>query len=66
MAVIYNPTHGQLEEELTLPLYYAGLKKSCRISVNGGKPEKITLDPLGNARVKVKVPGMSRTWILIQ
>ncbi|MEZ0327720.1 MAG: alpha-galactosidase [Fimbriimonas sp.] len=66
MAVIYNPTDAELEQEITLPLYYAGLHDTARIAIGGGRSKAVKLTPDQKLKIKPKVAGKSCTWITIQ
>jgi hypothetical protein len=59
MAVIYNPTKRDLEEEIDLPLESHGLKGKVRQT--GPKGGQLHLKP--PQRVRVRVPASSWTWI---
>jgi hypothetical protein len=44
LAVVYNPTDAPLEQEVVLPLYYAGLESVARVSQEGGPEREHRLD----------------------
>jgi hypothetical protein len=66
LALIHNPLPIELEREVVLPLYYAGLNGAALIREQDGKRMRIKLDADGCARVKVKVPAMGRTWVVAE
>jgi len=68
MAIVYNPTDRPLSDELTFPLYYAGLSGSCRIKVgdSAGRADKARIVSLdgSNLRLKLTVPAKGMAWIV--
>jgi hypothetical protein len=66
MAVVYNPTGQALEQEVTLPLYYAGLSDACSIAQEDGRPRQMKLDREFRIKVKAKVEPYGRTWFVIR
>jgi hypothetical protein len=66
MAVLYNPTDQELEQEIVLPLYYTGLKGRCRVSLNDGAWKEVTMDDQRRIVVKPKVPARSCVWFSIE
>jgi len=63
MAVIYNPLDRPLKEEITIPLYYAGLVSGARMAVGEGKETHVKLDGQGKTRITIEVPGKSCVWV---
>lgn len=66
LAMIYNPGDEPLEQEITLPLYYAGLNNEVTVAEQGGKPVKMKLDRQYRITLRPKVAAHSRTWFLIR
>jgi hypothetical protein len=66
MAVVYNPTDAELEQEIVLPLYYAGLTDGVRFAMNGGRARGAKLDRSYRLKLKAKVPGKSCAWYTIE
>ncbi len=68
MAIVYNPTDRPTSDELTFPLYYAGLFGSCRIEVgdSAGRADKARIVSLdgSNLRLKLTVPAKGMAWIV--
>jgi hypothetical protein len=65
LAMVYNPLPHEVEREIVLPLYYAGLKDAAFMQQQDGKRYRIKLDAERTAHVKVKVPASGRTWLLM-
>jgi hypothetical protein len=66
LAVIHNPLPEPVERTVVLPLYYTGLETAARIREQEGKPRRVRLDRQGNARVTVRIPAGSRTWLVAE
>lgn len=66
LALVWNPTNEPLEQELTLPLYYTGLRSSALVAISDGKPVRLTLDGDQRLRVKVKVAAQGQTWLVVR
>jgi hypothetical protein len=66
LAVIYNPLDKQLDAEIDLPLYYAGLTDRATIAQEGREPRAYTLDRAYKARVPVRIAARTMTWLSIR
>lgn len=66
LAMVWNPTNESLEQELTLPLYYTGLRGTALVAVGDSKPVRLALDGERRARVKVKVAAQGQAWVVIR
>jgi hypothetical protein len=66
MAVFYNPTDHRIEREITLPLYYTGLRDIAHISAQGEPEQTCTLDRDYTVRLKVTVPPAGTAWYVIR
>ncbi len=64
MAFLYNPLSEAITTEIRLPLYYAGLSGSARVSVEGAAPATVSLDRSETATLRVSIPAQKRTWLL--
>ena len=65
-VMLYNPLKYKLERQISLPLYYTGIKTDARISVKGGKPKTYHLDKDGKASVHISIPAQGYVWLLIE
>jgi hypothetical protein len=66
LAMIHNPLSREVEREVVLPLYYAGLTDAVLIRQQDGKRKRTKLDTEHRARVVVKVPANGHTWLVIE
>jgi len=66
LAIIHNPLPREVEREVVLPLYYAGLTDLAFIRVQDGKRKRTKLDAEHRARLVVKVPANGRTWLVVE
>jgi hypothetical protein len=64
LAFFYNPLADAIDREIRVPLYYAGLVGKAIVSVDGGTPERISLDRRETATIRVHIPARGRTWLL--
>lgn len=62
LAMLFNPTSQAIAREFEIPLRYAGLGGSARVSVEGGPSKRVALDAQGIAKVRLEVPAFGRTW----
>ncbi|MCA9167537.1 MAG: hypothetical protein KDB23_07700 [Planctomycetales bacterium] len=56
MAIIYNPLPDAIERTIDVPLYYAGLSESARVTVGDGESQTVKLDRQETARIQLKIP----------
>jgi len=62
---VFNPLNQSIEREILVPLYYAGLKESATVSVNGAADtNRVKLDSTGRAKVRLTLPPNSHTWVV--
>lgn len=65
LVMVHNPLAVAVERELSLPLYYTGLKDTVLVSLEDARPRKSKLDRQDRLLVRVKVPAQSRTWLTV-
>ncbi|MBL9135506.1 MAG: hypothetical protein JNK85_06540 [Verrucomicrobiales bacterium] len=65
-AMIHNPLPTEVEREVMLPLYYAGLTDAARIREQEGRSTRVRLDHHSRAFLKVRIPAESRTWLVVE
>ena len=65
-VMIHNPLPQEVEREIVLPLYYAGLTDVAFIREQDGKRNRTKLDAEHRAHVTVKVPANGRTWLVVE
>ena len=66
MAVVYNPLDRDIEDTLTLPLYYTGLTETARIREQEGAVGEYVLSRTFTVDVHVRLRAASATWLLIE
>lgn len=66
LAVIHNPLGHEVEREVVLPLYYAGLEDTAFLREQDGKPKRIKLDAERCGHVNLKVPAHGHTWLVVE
>jgi hypothetical protein len=64
MLAVFNPGDTEFTETWMVPLYYAGLNRSVRVSVDGGRPVELTTDELSRVKLELKVPAGGFQWVL--
>ena len=66
LAMVFNPTHFDIQMSLTLPLYYTGLTTTAVVSEQGQSPKSYTLERDFSIDVNVHLAPLGITWFLIQ
>ena len=66
LVMIYNPGDEPLEQEIVLPLYYAGLNNEALVAEKDGKPVKMKLDRQHRITIRPKIAAHSNTWFVIR
>jgi hypothetical protein len=64
LACLYNPLTEEITREIRVPLRYTGLKKTARVSIDGGAPQGLTLNDDREATLTLKIPAQGRTFLL--
>ncbi len=66
MLVIWNPADHDVQDEMTVPLYYTGLTKGATVVGWDGTIEKTTLARDYSASIRTKVPAHGMAWYVIR
>ncbi len=66
LAVFFNPLDVAVTREITLPLWYSGLRGAARLHRSDGQVEPLPLDPLARATVSVTLPPHGVDWIVLR
>jgi hypothetical protein len=66
LAMIYNPGDEPLEQEITLPLYYAGLSDVALVAERDARSVRMKLDRQYRITLRAKVAARSNTWFVIR
>lgn len=65
-AMFFNPLSQPITRTIKLPLYYAGLKSSAKISVEGAPAKQFALNSNREAMVSITIPANSSTWLVVE
>jgi hypothetical protein len=65
-AMINNPLTTTAERDVTLPLYYSGLKHRANLRIEDGSAKSLALDDQARAVVHLKIPAQGRTWLTLE
>ncbi|MEN9362334.1 MAG: hypothetical protein RL095_3869 [Verrucomicrobiota bacterium] len=63
---VFNPTEGELERDILVPLHYAGLSGQAAARINDGEAQTLLLDPRQRLRLKIKVPAQGVVWVTFE
>ncbi len=63
LMCVYNPLDEPIERLIRVPLYYAGLRGSVSVSVEGGLQKRLQLDEKFVATINVTIPPNGMTWL---
>ena len=66
LAMLFNPLDQEIERQITLPLYYTGLKDKARIREKEGKPRTYKLDAQQQVVLTVRIPARGYTWLVVE
>ncbi|MFN7949318.1 MAG: alpha-galactosidase [Blastocatellia bacterium] len=66
LAMVYNPTDRELEQEITLPLYYTGLDREAQVAEQDRPAARMKLDREYRITIRPKVAARSQTWFVIR
>ncbi len=65
-VLLYNPLKQAMERTISLPLYYSGLNKTAKISIEGTVPKSYSLSPVYTVELKVSIPAEGYTWAVLE
>jgi hypothetical protein len=66
LLMVYNPLGNPVKQNLTLNVYYTGLKKTVSVSENGGKPVRYSINRNYEITLPVNVEPNSQSWYIIK
>jgi hypothetical protein len=66
MLMVYNPLGHEVKTDMTINIYYTGLKKSATVTDSRGNSHKYRIDRDYNITVPVTVAGSSQSWYIIK
>jgi hypothetical protein len=66
LAMVFNPTLVAVNETLMIPLYYTGIKKTAKISQEGGAPITYEVNQNYDVQVEIVLPPRNITWFVVE
>ena len=66
LVMLFNPTNKPMNKNLSIPLYYAGLKNQVSVSFEGEKEITHKLNQKQELAIDVKIPADSFTWFIVK
>jgi hypothetical protein len=66
LLMVYNPLDKDVEQNLTIDVYYTGITNSASISENGGKPKRFNVSRDYKVTIPVYVEKNSQSWYIIK
>ncbi len=63
LLCVYNPLEEPIKRTIRVPLYYAGLRDSISMSIEGGEEATVRLDDQATTKIEVTIPAHGMTWI---
>jgi hypothetical protein len=65
LVVVFNPTEEEIERELTLPLYYTGMRDRVEVS-NTDFRQDFSLNEKHELSLPIKIKPGGVTWYLLK
>ena len=65
LALLFNPLEHEIRREVTLPLYYTGLRNSAQLRINGGAPQTARLGADYSLTLAATIPAHGWVWITV-
>jgi hypothetical protein len=66
LVMLFNPTSEKVTEEITLPLYYTGLKDEAVIRQENSPAKTYSINRNYQATISVEIPANGLTWLLVK
>ena len=66
LAMLYNPLPEDIVRQVTLPLYYTGLRGKARIREQEGRPKIYRLNSRQEAIISIRIPANGYTWLVVE
>ena len=66
LAMLYNPLQEDITRQITLPLYYTGLKGKARIREQEDSPKRYRLNDRQEVTLTVRIPANGYTWFVVE
>jgi hypothetical protein len=65
-VLLFNPLKTAITRTISLPLYYTGIRKSAKISVDGRSAKTYQLNEEKKVKITVTIPASGTTWMLVE
>lgn len=65
-AMLYNPTNDLMVRRISIPLYYAGIKRSAQVSFQGGAYKSLGVNAQNEIQIEVRIPANGHVWYVIR
>jgi hypothetical protein len=65
-VLLFNPTGETINRQLSIPLYYTGLKSKAFVFEKDKTHRQILMDGKDNLKLEVSIPGGGYTWYVIR
>jgi len=65
-VLLFNPTGETINRQLSIPLYYTGLKSKAFVFEKDKTHRQILIDGKDNLKLEVSIPGGGYTWYVIR
>lgn len=66
LILLFNPLRETIEREISVPLYYTGIKHHATVSVAGTDDTNYTLDEKKSIKINVKIPANGFLWLIVK
>lgn len=66
LVMLYNPLKESIKRTIKLPLYYTGLSKEVKVSIENGKATTYQLNRDYSIEITVQLPAEGYTWLVIE
>lgn len=64
--LLFNPLDEAIEREISVPLYYAGIQNSAKVSLQGKLDKSYCVDEKSIMKIKVNIPANSYIWLTVK
>jgi hypothetical protein len=65
-VMLYNPTNEVIIRRISIPLYYAGIKRAAQVSFQGATFKTLPINAQKEILIDVRIPANGHVWYVIQ
>jgi len=65
-VMLYNPTNEVIVRRISIPLYYAGIKRAAQVSFQGAAFKSLPINAQKEISIDVRIPANGHVWYVIQ